>query len=43
MSKQEVMQTLKTKDLDVLEGITEKGNACFTIVNHSDLYEAFDF
>ena len=43
MSKQEVMQTLKTKDLDVLEGITETGNACFTIVNHSDLYEAFDF
>ena len=43
MSKQEVMQTLKTKDLDVLEGMTEKGNTCFTIVNHSDLYEAFDF
>ena len=43
MSKQEVMQTLKTKDLDVLEGMTETGNTCFTIVNHSDLYEAFDF
>ena len=43
MSKKEVMKTLKTKDLDVLEGMTEKGNTCFTIVNHSDLYEAFDF
>ena len=43
MRKQEVMKILKTKDLDVLEGITETGNACFTIVNHSDLYEAFDF
>lgn len=43
MSKQEVKQTLKTKDLDVIEGKTETGKTCFTIVNHSDLYEAFDF
>ena len=43
MNKEEVMQTLKTKDLDVLEGMTENGNACFTIVNHKDLYEALDF
>ena len=43
MSKQEVKNILKTKELDVLEGKTEDGKPCFTIVNHSDLYEAFDF
>ena len=43
MSKEVVMKTLKTKELDVLEGVTESGKPCFTIVEHSDLYEAFDF
>ena len=43
MSKEAVMKTLKTKELDVLEGVTEGGKPCFTIVEHSDLYEAFDF
>ena len=43
MSKADVMTALKTKDLDVLEGTTESGKPCFTIVVHSDLYEAFDF
>ena len=43
MSMQEVKRTLKTKELDVLEGTTESGKPCFTIVEHSDLYEAFDF
>ena len=43
MSKAEVMTALKTKELDVLEGTTESGKPCFTIVEHSDLYEAFDF
>ena len=43
MSKEVVMKTLKTKELDVLEGVTEGGKPCFTIVEHSDLYEAFDF
>ena len=43
MSKADVMNTLKTKELDVLEGTTESGKPCFTIVAHSELYEAFDF
>ena len=43
MSKKDVMKALKTKELDVLEGTTEGGKPCFTIVVHSDLYEAFDF
>ena len=43
MSKVAVMNALKTKELDVLEGTTEAGKPCFTIVEHSDLYEAFDF
>ena len=43
MSKAEVKKALKTKELDVLEGKTESGKPCFTIVEHSDLYEAFDF
>ena len=43
MSKIDVMTALKTKELDVLEGTTESGKPCFTIVEHSDLYEAFDF
>ena len=43
MSKKDVMTALKTKELDVLEGTTEGGKPCFTIVEHSDLYEAFDF
>ena len=43
MSKKDVMKALKTKELDVLEGVTEEGKPCFTIVEHSDLYEAFDF
>ena len=43
MSKEVVKNTLKTKELDVLEGVTESGKPCFTIVKHSDLYEAFDF
>ena len=43
MSKAAVMNALKTKELDVLEGTTEAGKPCFTIVEHSDLYEAFDF
>ena len=43
LSKEEVKQMLKTKDLDVLEGTSEAGKPCFTIVAHSDLYEAFDF
>ena len=43
MSKAAVMTALKTKELDVLEGKTEAGKPCFTIVEHSDLYEAFDF
>ena len=43
MSKTDVMTALKTKELDVLEGTTESGKPCFTIVEHSDLYEAFDF
>ena len=43
MSKADVMKALKTKELDVHEGTTESGKPCFTIVDHSDLYEAFDF
>ena len=43
MSKADVMSALKNKELDVLEGTTESGKPCFTIVEHSDLYEAFDF
>ena len=43
MSKADVMTALKTKELDVLEGTTESGKPCFTIVVHSELYEAFDF
>ena len=43
MSKTDVMKTLRTRELDVLEGTTESGKPCFTIVEHSDLYEAFDF
>lgn len=43
MSKAEVQNALRTKELDVLEGTTETGKPCFTIVVHSDLYEAFDF
>ena len=43
MSKADVMTALRTKELDVLEGTTESGKPCFTIVEHSDLYEAFDF
>ena len=43
MSKADVMTALKTKELDVLEGTSEAGKPCFTIVEHKDLYEAFDF
>ena len=43
MSKTDVMTALKTKELDVLEGETLSGKPCFTIVEHSELYEAFDF
>ena len=43
MSKAEVKKALKTKELDVLVGKTESDKPCFTIVEHSDLYEAFDF
>lgn len=43
LSKAEVQKLLLTKELDVLEGTTEEGKTCFTIVEHSDLYEAFDF
>lgn len=43
MSKADVKAALETKDLDVLEGTTDSGKPCFTIVEHSDLYEAFDF
>lgn len=43
MSKADVMKALRTKELDVLEGETLSGKPCFTIVEHSDLYEAFDF
>ena len=43
MSKAEVMKALKEQELDVLEGTTESGKPCFTIVKHSELYEAFDF
>lgn len=43
MSKAEVQNLLKNRDLDVLEGKAESGKPCFTIVEHSDLYEAFDF
>ena len=43
MSKAEVQNALRNKELDVLEGTTEAGKPCFTIVEHSDLYEAFDF
>ena len=43
MSKADVMDALKEQDLDVLEGTTESGKPCFTIVKHSELYEAFDF
>ena len=43
MSKEQVKNVLMHKDLDVLEGTTESGKPCFTIVEHSDLYEAFDF
>ena len=42
-TKEKVMSLLKSKELDVLEGTTESGKVCFTIVEHSDLYEAFDF
>lgn len=43
LSKREAQNLLKTRELDVLEGTTESGKPCFTIVEHSDLYEAFDF
>ena len=43
MSKKDVMKALKTQELDVLEGTTESGKTRFTIVEHSGLYEAFDF
>lgn len=43
MSKADVMEALKEQELDVLEGTTESGKPCFTIVKHSELYEAFDF
>ena len=43
MSKADVMTALRTKELDVLEGETLSGKPCFTIVEHSELYEAFDF
>ena len=43
MSKEDVMKALKTQKLDVLEGTTESGKTRFTIVEHSGLYEAFDF
>lgn len=43
MSKADVMTALKSRELDVLEGTTAEGKPCFTIVEHSDLYEAFDF
>ena len=43
MSKADVMKALREQDLDVLEGTTESGKPCFTIVKHSELYEAFDF
>ena len=43
MSKAEVQNLLKNRDLDVLEGKAESGKPCFIIVEHSDLYEAFDF
>ena len=43
MSKKDVMTALRTKELDVLEGETLSGKPCFTIVEHSELYEAFDF
>ena len=42
MSKADVMDALKEQELDVLEGTTKSGEPCFTIVKHSDLYEAFD-
>ena len=42
MSKAAVMNALRTRELDVLEGTTEAGKPCFTIVEHSDLYEALD-
>ena len=43
MSKADVMEALREQELDVLEGTTESGKPCFTIVKHSELYEAFDF
>lgn len=45
MSVANVKKTIKTKDLDVIEGTaTESGKTCFTIIEHQDdLYEAFDF
>ena len=43
MSKADVMDALRKQELDVLEGTTESGKPCFTIVKHSELYEAFDF
>ena len=43
MSKADVMKALKEQELDVLEGTTKSGGPCFTIVKHSELYEAFDF
>ena len=46
-SKGKVLHFIKTNDLDVLEGANQQGKrigeACFTIVRHSDLYEDINF
>ena len=39
----DVKKTLREQDLDVLEGVTQEGKVCFTIVEHNDALEDFDF
>lgn len=40
---QDVKATLRAEQLDVLEGVTSEGKVCFTIVEHNDALEDFDF
>ena len=46
-SKEKVLNFIRVNNLDVLEGTNQQGSrigeACFTIVKHSDLYEDLDF
>lgn len=41
--EQAVKHAITNKELDVLEGRTQEGKVCFTIVQHVDALEDFDF